>query len=105
MYFISHAFRGAKAKYNEIEKMVFALVMATWKLKPFFQAHQIKVLTGQLLRKVIESRNNSSQMTDWAGQLADFGLDYEQGRAIKAQALADFITECTIRLLVGEQDG
>ncbi|XP_057251740.1 uncharacterized protein LOC130591823 [Beta vulgaris subsp. vulgaris] len=104
VYFISHAFRGAEAKYSEVEKMVFALVMASRKLKPYFQAHQIKVLTGQPLRKVIESRNHSSRMTDWADQLADFGLEYEPRRAIKAQALADFITECTTRPPVGQSE-
>ncbi|XP_021844707.1 uncharacterized protein [Spinacia oleracea] len=36
-------------------------------------------------------------MTEWANQLSDFGLEYEPRRAIKAQALADFIIECTNR--------
>lgn len=34
-------------------------------------------------------------MIEWADQLADFILEYEPRRAIKAQALADFIAECT----------
>ncbi|XP_056698534.1 uncharacterized protein [Spinacia oleracea] len=97
VYFISHAFRGAEAKYPLIEKLVYALVMASRKLKPYFQAHPIKVLTSQPLRKVIESRNHSNRMTEWANQLSDFGLEYEPRRAIKAQALADFIVECTNR--------
>ena len=36
--------------------------MSSWKLKPYFQAHPIKVLTKQPLRKVIENRNHSSRM-------------------------------------------
>ena len=84
VYFISLAYRGAEAKYSKVEKMVFTLVMASQNLKPYFQAHQIKVLIGQSLRKVIESTNHSSRMTDWADQLADFGLEYEPRRAIKA---------------------
>lgn len=79
--------------------------MASRKLKPYFQAHQIKVLSRQPLRKLIESRNHSRPMTVWADQLADLGLEYERKKTIKAQALADFITECTIRPLVDEQDG
>ena len=43
-------------------------------------------------------------MTDWADQVAYFGLEYEPIIAIKAQALADFITECTTRLLVGQKE-
>ncbi|XP_056690478.1 uncharacterized protein [Spinacia oleracea] len=97
VYFVSHAYRGAESRYSDIEKLVFALVMARRKLKPYFQAHPIKVLTSQPIRKIIEGRNHSSRMTDWDDQLADFGLEYEPRRAIKAQALADFIAECTNR--------
>ena len=104
VYFISHALRDAKAKYSEVENMVFALIMASRKLKPYLQAHQIKVLTRQPLRKVIERRVHSSRMTDWVDQLADFGLEYVPGRAIKAQALPDLITECTTPPPVGEKE-
>ena len=36
VYFISHAFRGAESRYIDVEKLVFALVMASRKLKPYF---------------------------------------------------------------------
>ena len=47
VYFISRAFRGAKERYPRMEKLAFALVMAARKLKPYFQAHTIIVLTDQ----------------------------------------------------------
>ncbi|XP_057247196.1 uncharacterized protein LOC130589714 [Beta vulgaris subsp. vulgaris] len=97
VYFISHAYRGAESRYSEAEKIVFALVMASRKLKPYFQAHPIIVLTGQPIRKLIENKNHSTRMTEWADQLANYGLEYEPRRAIKAQALADFISECCSR--------
>ena len=43
-------------------------------------------------------------MTDWVDQLADFGLEFEPKRAIKAQALADFITKCATRPPFGPQE-
>ena len=36
VYFISRAFRGAEERYPQMEKLAFALVMATRKLKPYF---------------------------------------------------------------------
>ena len=97
VYFVSHAYRRAESRYLKIEKIVFALVMASRKLKPYFQAHPIRVLTGKPIRKVIEGRNHSNKMTEWADQLSDFGLEFEPRRAIKGQALADFIAECSNR--------
>ena len=36
VYYASRAFRGAKERYLPMEKLAFALVMATRKLKPYF---------------------------------------------------------------------
>ena len=55
VYFISRAFRGAKERYPQMEKLVFALVTAVRKLKPYFQAHTIIVLTDQPLKRAMSS--------------------------------------------------
>ena len=96
VYYVSHAFRGSEGNNSEVEKVLFAIVMANRKLKPYFQSHQIIVRTSQPLKKILEGKNKSSRVTDWANQLADFGIEYEPRTAIKAQALADFIAESTI---------
>ena len=36
MYYISQAFQGAKARYLQIEKITFALIVASRKLCPYF---------------------------------------------------------------------
>ncbi|XP_057518454.1 uncharacterized protein LOC130799372 [Amaranthus tricolor] len=70
--------------------------MASRKLKPYFQSHQIIVRTSQPLKKILEGKNKSSRVTNRANQLTDFGIEYEPQTVIKAQALADFIAESTI---------
>ena len=95
MCYISHAFRGSEGKYSEIENVLFAVVMASRKLKPYFLSHQIIMRTSQPLKKILEGKNQLSHVTDWANQLADFGIEYEPRTAIKAQALAYFIAEST----------
>ena len=77
--------------------------MASRKSKPYFQAHPIKVLIGQPIRKMIENKNHSTQLTESVDQLADFGLKYEPRRAIKAQALAYFISEWSSRPIDREE--
>ncbi|XP_057518009.1 uncharacterized protein LOC130798929 [Amaranthus tricolor] len=96
VYYVSHAFRGSEGNYSEVEKVLFAIVMASRKLKPYFQSHQIIVRSSQPVKKILEGKNKSSRVTDWANQLADFGIEYEPRTAIKAQALEDFIVESTI---------
>ena len=53
MYFISQAFQGAKAKYPRMEKITFALVVASWKLRPYFQANPIILMTNKPIKKVM----------------------------------------------------
>ena len=36
VYYISQAFQGVEAKYPRIEKMAFALIVASRKLHPYF---------------------------------------------------------------------
>lgn len=41
IYYISHAYRGLEVSYSEIEKVTYVVVMASLKLKRYFQSHQI----------------------------------------------------------------
>jgi len=52
VYYVSHTLAGAKLNYPLIEKFAYALVMASRKLRPYFKAHKILVLTDQPLRNV-----------------------------------------------------
>ncbi|XP_077232485.1 uncharacterized protein LOC143869813 [Tasmannia lanceolata] len=68
IYYVSKVLHDAETRYQRIEKLAYALVMAARKLRPYFQAHTIKVWT-----------------------------DHHSDRpAIKAKVLADFVAECTI---------
>ena len=45
VYYVSQAFQGAEARYPPIEKITFALIVASRKLHPYFQANPIIVMT------------------------------------------------------------
>ena len=53
VYYTSQAFQGVEAIYPRIEKLAFALVIVSRKLRPYFQAHTILVMTNQPLRKAM----------------------------------------------------
>ena len=63
MYYASRALRGAEERYPPVEKLAFMLVTAARKLKPYFQAHTIVVLTDRPLRRAMSN-------LDAAGRLA-----------------------------------
>jgi hypothetical protein len=53
VYFTSRALHGAEGRYPRIEKLAFALITSARRLRPYFQAHVVRVLTEYPLKKVI----------------------------------------------------
>ena len=49
VYYTSRALRGAEERYPLMEKLVFALVTIIHKLKSYFQAHTMVILTNKPL--------------------------------------------------------
>uniref|UniRef100_A0A2N9ERC7 RNA-directed DNA polymerase n=1 Tax=Fagus sylvatica TaxID=28930 RepID=A0A2N9ERC7_FAGSY len=89
------ALRGAEERYPPMEKLAFALVTAARKLRPYFQAHTIVLLTNHPLRKAMNKPDAAGRLVQWSVELSEFDIDYRPRTAIKAQALADFIAEFT----------
>ena len=57
-----------------MEKLAFALVMAVRKLKPYFQAHTIIVLSDQPLKRAMNSPEATRRMALWAIELSEFDI-------------------------------
>ena len=49
MYYTNRVLRDAKERYPPMEKLTFALVIVTRKLKPYFQAYTMIILTDKPL--------------------------------------------------------
>nr|XP_027075928.1 uncharacterized protein LOC113699782 [Coffea arabica] len=93
IYYVSRALQGPETRYTLAEKLVLALVHAARKLRPYFQAHSIVVMTDQPLRQILTKPEVSGRMTKWAVELAEHDIGYQPRTAIKVQALADFLAE------------
>ncbi|GKC99760.1 reverse transcriptase domain-containing protein [Tanacetum coccineum] len=53
IYFVSLALQGPEINYTLVEKLVLALVHASKRLKRYFQAHPIVVITDQPIKQVL----------------------------------------------------
>ena len=93
VYYTNRALRGAEARYPHIEKLAFALITASRKLRHYFQAHIINVMTDHPLKKAMNKLEAAGRLIQWAVELSEFDIKYLPRHAIKAQALADFIIE------------
>lgn len=78
-----------------MEKIAFTLVTTARKLKPYFQAHTVIILTDKPLWRVMSNPEAASQLALWAIELSEFDIQYCPHTAIKGQVVADFIVEFT----------
>ena len=53
VYYTSRALRKVEARYPQIEKLAFALITTSRKLRHYFQAHVINVMTDHPLKKAM----------------------------------------------------
>ena len=74
---------------------MFALIVASRRLRQYFQANPILVMTDQPIKKSMNKPEAAGRMIQWVIELNQFDINYHPRTAIKAPALADFITEFT----------
>ncbi|KAM1100354.1 hypothetical protein ACFX2B_006762 [Malus domestica] len=91
--YTSKALQDTETRYSNIEKLALALVMSAKKLRPYFQAHSIIVLTNHHLRQILQSPDTSGRMIKWAITFGEFDISYQPKPAEKGQAVADFIAD------------
>ncbi|KAI5345931.1 hypothetical protein L3X38_013808 [Prunus dulcis] len=95
IFYVSKALQSAELRYPPLEQLALALVVSARRLRPYFQAHGIKVLTNQPLRQVLQKPEISGRLIKWAIELGEFDIQFVPRPAEKGQAVADFISELT----------
>ena len=74
MYYTSRALCGAEERYPPMEKLAFALVTTAHKLKPYFQAYTMVVLTDKPLWWAMSNPKAAGRMVLWAIELSEFDI-------------------------------
>ena len=74
VYYVGKAMLPADQNYTMLENMSLALQMASNKLRPYFQAYQVNVLTNVPLRAILPRLELSRRLIKWVVELSEFGL-------------------------------
>jgi hypothetical protein len=56
VYFVSEVLSPSKKNYTELEKVLYAVLMASRKLRHYFQAYHIIVPSSQPLKNIMRNR-------------------------------------------------
>jgi hypothetical protein len=72
VYYISEVLHEAKTRYLETHKLLYAVLIASRKLRHYFQVHRIVVVTSFLLRAILHYSNATGNIAKWVAELAEF---------------------------------
>ncbi|GJU45624.1 reverse transcriptase domain-containing protein, partial [Tanacetum coccineum] len=93
VYFISRALQGPELNYTPMEKLVLALAFAAKRLRRYFQAHPIAVITDQPIKQIISRPDVAGRLQKWSVMLGEHNITYRPRTSVKGQILADFLVE------------
>jgi ribonuclease HI len=95
VYYISEVLSETKAHYPQVQKLLYAVVLARRKLRHYFEAHPVTVVSSFQLGEIIRNPDAAGRIAKWSVELMGETLAYAPRKAIKSQILADFVAEWT----------
>ncbi|CAL2239709.1 unnamed protein product [Prunus armeniaca] len=77
IFYVSKALQSAELRYSPLEQLALALVVSARRLRPYFQAHEITVLTNQPIRQVLQKPETSGRLVKWPIELGEFDIQFK----------------------------
>jgi ribonuclease HI len=93
VYFISEVLSETKIRYPQIQKLLYAVILTQRKLRHCFESHPVTVVSSFPLGEIIQCQEASGRIAKWAVELMGETISFPPRKAIKSQALADFLAE------------
>jgi hypothetical protein len=93
VYYVSEVLTASKCNMIELEKISYVVVMASRKLRHYFEAFKVRVTSDRGLGELSRNLEASVRIAKWAAELSGYLITFEPRTAIKSQVLADFIVD------------
>ncbi|GJV41883.1 reverse transcriptase domain-containing protein [Tanacetum coccineum] len=96
IWYVSRTLNGAKRKYAPLKKLALCLLHLSRRLRRYFEAHPIKVITNQPIKQILNKPEASGKLVKYSVELGVYKITYMPRNAIKGQVMADFINEMSV---------
>jgi hypothetical protein len=91
VYFVSKVLSKSKARYQPVQKLLYAVLITSRKLRHYFQGYSITVVTDYPLGDILRNKDATGRISKWAVELGALTIDFKPRTTIKSQTLVDFM--------------
>jgi hypothetical protein len=91
VYYISKVLSDCEIRYNQVQKLLYVILITKHKLLHYFESHLIHVVTSYGLREIIQNRLAAGKIAKWALEHMGLDITYIPQMVMKSQALTDFV--------------
>jgi hypothetical protein len=93
VYFVSEVLLESKARYQPVQKLLYAVLITSRKLRHYFEEYSITIVTDYPLGNILRNQDATGRISKWAVELGTLNIEFKPQTAIKSQALVDFMAE------------
>jgi hypothetical protein len=94
VYYVSRALKDTESRYSGAERSSLALIYASQRLRHYFLAHKIQLMTkSHPIRSLLQRPVLFDRLAQWLLQLSQYEIITEIPTAIKSQAIADLLAQ------------
>lgn len=84
VYFVSKVLTSSKCNMTELEKIAYVVIMASRKLRLYFEAYKVRVTSDRGPGELLRNPEASARIAKWVVYLLGYNLTFEPRIAIKS---------------------
>jgi hypothetical protein len=77
VYFVSEVLLESKARYQPVQKLLYAVLITSRKLRHYFQEYSISVVTEYPLDDILRNQDATRRISKWAVELGTLNIDFK----------------------------